>query len=150
MICNRQHAEDVENRTASNRMKFILCEASTCLMQKFGTSSHDDSPSFSADYLERVPQLPTYPPGISGKETETLFSGEVPWEGRGAAAFGLLLKCEVSGSRGRPRAFLRLCVRVGRADRSAGGAPAPYCIRTRPPGDPRQAGRRWTAPLSGG
>ena len=45
---------------------------------------------FSADYLERVPQLPTYPPGISGKETETLFSGEVPWEGRGAAAFDCL------------------------------------------------------------
>ena len=45
---------------------------------------------FSADYLERVPKLPSYPPGISGQETEALFSGDVPWEGRGAAAFDCL------------------------------------------------------------
>ena len=45
---------------------------------------------FSADYLERMPQLPTYPTGISGRETEALFSGDIPWEGRGAAAFDSL------------------------------------------------------------
>jgi aromatic-L-amino-acid decarboxylase len=45
---------------------------------------------FSADYLERMPQLPTYPTGISGPETEALFSGDIPWEGRGAAAFDSL------------------------------------------------------------
>jgi aromatic-L-amino-acid/L-tryptophan decarboxylase len=45
---------------------------------------------FSADYLERMPQLPTYPAGISGRETEDLFSGDIPWEGRGAAAFDSL------------------------------------------------------------
>jgi aromatic-L-amino-acid/L-tryptophan decarboxylase len=45
---------------------------------------------FSADYLERMPQLPSYPPGISGQETEALFSADVPWEGCGAAAFDCL------------------------------------------------------------
>ncbi len=37
-----------------------------------------------------MPQLPTYPTGISGRETEALFSGDIPWEGRGAAAFDSL------------------------------------------------------------
>src|SRR3954452_15939334 len=45
---------------------------------------------FSADYLERMPQLPSYPPGISGKETEDLFTGDVPWDGQGEAAFDCL------------------------------------------------------------
>ena len=45
---------------------------------------------FSADYLERMPQLAAYPPGISGRETKALFSGDIPWEGRGAAAFDCL------------------------------------------------------------
>src|SRR3954470_14330522 len=45
---------------------------------------------FSADYLETLPQLPSYPPGITGAETQSLFSGEIPWEGQGAAAFDCL------------------------------------------------------------
>src|SRR3954452_21481155 len=45
---------------------------------------------FSADYLETLPQLPSYPPGITGAETQSLFTGDIPWEGQGAAAFDCL------------------------------------------------------------
>lgn len=45
---------------------------------------------FSADYLEKLPQLPSYPPGVSGTQTRSLFSGEIPLEGEGAAAFDRL------------------------------------------------------------
>jgi aromatic-L-amino-acid decarboxylase len=46
---------------------------------------------FSADYFERLPQVPSYPPAISGRETEALFGEEdIPWEGQGAAAFDRL------------------------------------------------------------
>ena len=43
--------------------------------------------NFTADYLKDLPELPSYPPGISGQETQSLFSGEIPWEGQGRAAF---------------------------------------------------------------
>ena len=42
---------------------------------------------FSADYIEKLPRLPSYPPGINGGQTQTLFSGEIPLDGEGAAAF---------------------------------------------------------------
>ena len=42
---------------------------------------------FSADYLEKLPQLPSYPPGISGADTQSLFTGKIPWEGQGAGVF---------------------------------------------------------------
>ena len=45
---------------------------------------------FSADYLSKLPGLPSYPPGVSGRETQELFGGEIPWEGQGAAAFDCL------------------------------------------------------------
>ena len=45
---------------------------------------------FSAEYLERMPQLLSYPPGISGSQTEALFSEDIPWEGRGVTAFECL------------------------------------------------------------
>src|SRR5215469_6380381 len=45
---------------------------------------------FTADYLARLPGLPTYPAGISGSETATLFEGEIPWEGQGEKAFDCL------------------------------------------------------------
>src|SRR5258708_33301476 len=41
---------------------------------------------FNADYIEK-PHLSSYPPGINGRQTESLFSGEIPWEGQGYAAF---------------------------------------------------------------
>jgi glutamate/tyrosine decarboxylase-like PLP-dependent enzyme len=45
---------------------------------------------FSADYLEKLPLLPSYPPGMTGRETQTLFTGKIPWEGQGPAAFDSL------------------------------------------------------------
>jgi hypothetical protein len=42
---------------------------------------------FTADYLEKLPDLPSYPPGVTGRQTEALFTGDVPVEGMGAAAF---------------------------------------------------------------
>jgi glutamate/tyrosine decarboxylase-like PLP-dependent enzyme len=45
---------------------------------------------FNADYLEKLPLLPSYPPGVTGRQTQSLFSGEIPWEGQGAAAFDSL------------------------------------------------------------
>jgi hypothetical protein len=41
---------------------------------------------FAADYLERLLQLPSYPPKISGQQTEHWFGGDIPLEGIGAAA----------------------------------------------------------------
>jgi aromatic-L-amino-acid/L-tryptophan decarboxylase len=45
---------------------------------------------FSADYLDRMPQLPSYPSGINGQQTQSLFDGNIPWDGQGAAAFDCL------------------------------------------------------------
>ena len=45
---------------------------------------------FSAEYLEHMPELASYPPGISGRETQSLFNGEIPWDGQGDAAFDCL------------------------------------------------------------
>ncbi|UWZ84957.1 pyridoxal phosphate-dependent decarboxylase family protein [Occallatibacter riparius] len=42
---------------------------------------------FTADYLEKLPNLPSYPPGVSGQQTQALFTGDLPLEGIGAAAF---------------------------------------------------------------
>lgn len=42
---------------------------------------------FAADYLHQLPSLPSYPPAITGQETQALFGGEIPWEGEGEAAF---------------------------------------------------------------
>ena len=45
---------------------------------------------FAADYLEKLPHLPSYPPNISGQQTEDLFGGDIPLEGIGTAAFDSL------------------------------------------------------------
>jgi glutamate/tyrosine decarboxylase-like PLP-dependent enzyme len=45
---------------------------------------------FSADYLEKLPELPSYPPGLTGRVTQSRFSGEIPWQGEGDAVFGCL------------------------------------------------------------
>lgn len=60
---------------------------------------------FCAEYLERLPHLPSYPPGISGRETEALFGGEVPWEGRGPAAFDCLAEAFRLSRPASPRFF---------------------------------------------
>ena len=55
----------------------------------FRTLAHELS-DFAADYLERLPLLRSYPPEISGRATEQLFGGDIPWDGVGAAAFDSL------------------------------------------------------------
>src|ERR1700747_3374885 len=54
--------------------------------QDFRTLAHHLA-DFSADYLTELPGFPSYPRGISGQQTTNLFSGEIPWEGQGKAAF---------------------------------------------------------------
>jgi glutamate/tyrosine decarboxylase-like PLP-dependent enzyme len=54
--------------------------------QAFRSLAHQLS-DFTADYLEHLPDLPSYPSGIMGEQTERLFSGAIPLQGMGAAAF---------------------------------------------------------------
>src|SRR5438270_4465581 len=60
---------------------------------------------FASDYLERLPQLPSYPPEISGKQTENLFGGDIPLEGMGAAAFDSLRSVFAHSRPASPRFF---------------------------------------------
>jgi aromatic-L-amino-acid decarboxylase len=46
--------------------------------------------NFNADHLACLPDLPSYPPGINGQETEALFGGPIPWEGVGEGALDCL------------------------------------------------------------
>lgn len=55
----------------------------------FRALAHDLT-NFAADYLETLPQLPSYPRGVSGVQIESLFGGDIPLEGIGAAAFDSL------------------------------------------------------------
>lgn len=45
---------------------------------------------FTADYLASLPELSTYPLGVSGDEVDHLLSSDLPDEGTGAAALDLL------------------------------------------------------------
>ncbi len=60
---------------------------------------------FAADYLERLPQLPSYPPDVNGQLTEELFTGDLPQEGIGARAFDLLPKVFEYSRPSSPRFF---------------------------------------------
>lgn len=60
---------------------------------------------FAADYLERLPQLPSYPSKISGQQTELLFGGDIPLEGIGAAAFDSLPEVFENSRPASPRFF---------------------------------------------
>lgn len=60
--------------------------------------------NFSADYLESLPLLPSYPE-ISGSETEELFGGDVPWKGTGVDAFSALPKVFAASRPASPRFF---------------------------------------------
>ena len=54
--------------------------------EEFRTLAHRLS-DFLAEYLNKLPDLPSYPPGITGAQTERLFTGEIPWNGVGDTAF---------------------------------------------------------------
>ena len=57
--------------------------------ETFRVLAHDLS-DLTSDYLEKLAELPSYPPGISGQQTEHLFGGDIPLDGIGAAAFDSL------------------------------------------------------------
>lgn len=66
--------------------------------EKFRALAHRLS-DMAADYVQALPDLPTFPAGISGREVERLFDTELPMEGDASAPFPLL---EEVGKRARP------------------------------------------------
>ena len=72
--------------------------------ETFRALAHDLT-NFVADYLEKLPQLPSYPSEISGQETEHLFGGEIPSDGIGAAAFDSLPAVFENSRPASPRFF---------------------------------------------
>jgi aromatic-L-amino-acid/L-tryptophan decarboxylase len=60
---------------------------------------------FTADYLERLPTLRSYPENISGATIEQLFSGDIPLNGIGGAAFELLPEIFQNSRPASPRFF---------------------------------------------
>ncbi|HEY2857423.1 MAG TPA: aminotransferase class V-fold PLP-dependent enzyme [Terracidiphilus sp.] len=72
--------------------------------ETFRSLAHQLS-DFSADYLGRLPDLPSYPPGITGEQTEHLFLGDIPGEGMGASAFDDLARVFDFARPSSPRFF---------------------------------------------
>ena len=70
----------------------------------FRTLAHQLS-NFTADYLEELPQLPSYPQEVSGRRTEELFGGDAPWKGSGVDAFEPLPKVFEASRPASPRFF---------------------------------------------
>lgn len=70
----------------------------------FRTLAHSLS-DFTADYLEKLPTISSYPENISGAAVERLFSGEVPFERMGKAAFDLLPEVFENARPASPRFF---------------------------------------------
>jgi len=60
---------------------------------------------FTADYLERLPGIRSYPENISGAAIDQLFSGDIPIGGLGGAAFDLLPEVFEDSRPASPRFF---------------------------------------------
>jgi aromatic-L-amino-acid/L-tryptophan decarboxylase len=60
---------------------------------------------FTADYLERLPTLRSYPENIRGAEIDQLFSGDIPMDGIGGAACDLLPEIFQNSRPASPRFF---------------------------------------------
>ncbi|HEY2472281.1 MAG TPA: aminotransferase class V-fold PLP-dependent enzyme [Terracidiphilus sp.] len=60
---------------------------------------------FTADYLQKIPEIRSYPENIRGSAVEQLFSGDVPSEGLGKAAFDLLPEVFENSRPACPRFF---------------------------------------------
>jgi len=60
---------------------------------------------FTADYLERLTSIRSYPEGINGAAIEKLFSGDIPLDGLGGAAFDLLPEVFENSRPACPRFF---------------------------------------------
>ena len=70
----------------------------------FRTLAHSLS-DFTANYLKQLPSMRSYPEGINGTAIEQLFSGELPLDGMGKAAFDLLPKVFENSRPASPRFF---------------------------------------------
>ena len=60
---------------------------------------------FTADYLERLPTIRSYPEDINGTAVEQLFSADIPLNGIGGAAFNLLPEIFQNSRPACPRFF---------------------------------------------
>jgi len=60
---------------------------------------------FTADYLDRLPAIRSYPENIRGVEIDQLFTGEIPIDGIGGAAFDLLPEIFQNSRPASPRFF---------------------------------------------
>lgn len=60
---------------------------------------------FTADYLERLPNIRSYPEDINGPSVEKIFSSEVPLDGLGSKAFDLLPEVFENSRPASPRFF---------------------------------------------
>jgi len=58
-----------------------------------------------SDYLEELPQLPSYPSRINGHDLESILGGDVPIDGMGADAFSLLSEVFKYSRPASPRFF---------------------------------------------
>jgi aromatic-L-amino-acid decarboxylase len=70
----------------------------------FRTLAHSLS-DFTANYLKQLPSMRSYPEGINGTAIEQLFSGELPLDGMGKAAFDLLPQVFENSRPASPRFF---------------------------------------------
>lgn len=61
--------------------------------------------NFTADYLERLPTMRSYPEHITGAAIEKLFSTDIPLDGMGGAAFDLLPEIFENSRPASPRFF---------------------------------------------
>ncbi len=72
--------------------------------QAFRSLAHQLA-EFSADYLAELPTLPSYPPNLTGQQTQDLFAGDIPWEAHGDAAFEQLRDVFALSRPASPRFF---------------------------------------------
>jgi aromatic-L-amino-acid decarboxylase len=72
--------------------------------ETFRALAHDLT-NFASDYLENLPELPSYPLEVNGRQTNMLFGGDIPLEGIGAAAFDLLPQVFEHSRPASPRFF---------------------------------------------
>jgi aromatic-L-amino-acid/L-tryptophan decarboxylase len=76
----------------------------TLSSEDFRALAHSLS-DFTADYLERLPTLRSYPENIRGADIDQLFSGDIPIDGIGGAAFDLLPEIFHNSRPASPRFF---------------------------------------------
>ena len=76
----------------------------TLSSEDFRALAHSLS-DFTADYLERLPVMRSYPENISGASVEQMFAGDLPLDGMGTAAFDLLPQVFENSRPASPRFF---------------------------------------------